>query len=127
MTVGEAIEEARLGGHIERIIRLIISQLVYAIVGEVERAICIPIKAHCIPDACSTACNMIRSSVATLSHTLPHITHSMPAACNIPLHNSTSESPLKPDIDDARAQGTPILHSDQLATFLPWQGHIFNC
>ncbi len=53
MAVGEAIEEARLGGHIECIIWLVIAQLINAVVGEVQRAIPVPVKAHSVPNACS--------------------------------------------------------------------------
>lgn len=52
MAVGEAIEEAGFGGHVESIVRQIVAQLVYAIVGEVQRSVGIPVEAHSVPDAC---------------------------------------------------------------------------
>ena len=48
MAVGEPEEEPRAGCHVERVIRPVVTQLVNAIVGEVQRVIGIPVKAHCV-------------------------------------------------------------------------------
>lgn len=52
VAVGEAEEEPRAGGHIQRVIRPVVAQLVDAIVGEVQRVIGVPVKAHCVAYAC---------------------------------------------------------------------------
>ena len=52
MAVGEAEEEPWAGGHIQRVIRSVIAQLVDAVVGEVQRVIGVPVKAHCVAYAC---------------------------------------------------------------------------
>ena len=52
MAVGEAKEEPRAGRHAQRVIWPIVAQLVDAIVGEVQRVIGVPVKAHCVAYAC---------------------------------------------------------------------------
>ena len=52
MAVGEAIEEAGLGGCIQSIVRQIVAQLVYAVVGEVQCPVRIPVETHRVPNAC---------------------------------------------------------------------------
>ena len=52
MAVGEAKEEPRAGGHIQRVIRPVIAQLIDTVVGEVQCVIGIPVEAHCVAYAC---------------------------------------------------------------------------
>ena len=48
MALRKAKEKTRRWGHIQSVIRRVIAQLVYAIVGEVQLPVGIPVEAHCV-------------------------------------------------------------------------------